>query len=136
MDVNDRRVKSGRALVIEDHEHLAFLLRYMLEREGFEVTTLTDGRQAAEHIAASPPAACVVLDLMLPYLDGFELLALMRAHPAWRSVPVVVLSARSGEGDVVRALQAGANDFVRKPYRPRELLARLTRLLRPSAAVA
>lgn len=122
--------------MIEDHEHLVFLLRYMLEREGFEVATLGDGRQAAEHVAASPPPACVILDLMLPYLDGFELLALMRAHPAWRSVPVVVLSARGGEADVVRALQAGANDFVRKPYRPRELLARLVRLLRAEAEVA
>ena len=107
--------RKPRALVIEDGEHLAFLLGYMLEREGFEVETLRDGRQAAHHIAAAAPPDVVLLDLMLPYLDGFELLGLVRAHPRWKRVPVVVLSARSGEGDVVRALQGGANDFVQKP---------------------
>jgi DNA-binding response OmpR family regulator len=125
-----------QALVIEDDEHLAFLLGYMLERENFEVTTLRDGRQAAHHIAASKAPDVVLLDLMLPYLDGFEILGLVRAHPGWKSVPVVVLSARSGEADVVRALESGASDFVRKPYRPRELVARIRRLLEGRSDVA
>jgi DNA-binding response OmpR family regulator len=125
-----------RALVVEDGEHLAFLLGYMLEREGFEVVTLRDGREAAHHIAASVPPDVVVLDLMLPYLDGFELLGLMRAHPGWKHVPVIVLSARSAESDVVRALEGGANDFVRKPYRPRELMARLRRVMGTADAAA
>lgn len=121
--------RKPQALIVEDSEHLAFLLGYMLEREGFETVTLHDGRQAAHHIADSPPPDVVLTDLMLPYLDGFEILGLVRAHPHWKSVPVMVLSARSGEDDVVRALESGANDFVRKPYRPRELLARLKRLV-------
>lgn len=118
-----------RVLIVEDSEHLGFLLAYMLEREGFETVTLHDGRQVAQHIAHAPPPDVVLTDLMLPYLDGFEILALIRAHPRWKSVPVIVLSARSDEDDVVRALESGANDFVRKPYRPRELLARLKRLV-------
>lgn len=121
--------RKPQALVVEDNEHLAFLLGYMLEREGFDTVTLGDGRQAAHHIAASKAPDLVLLDLMLPYLDGFEILGLLRAHPQWKSVPVIVLSARTGEDDVVRALESGANDFMRKPYRPRELLARVKRLI-------
>ena len=133
MNVAKRKLQ---ALVVEDDEHLAFLLGYMLEREGYESLTLRDGREAAHHIAGSQPPDVVLLDLMLPYLDGFELLGLLRAHPQWKSVPVVVLSARSDEDDVVRALEIGANDFVRKPYRPRELLARLKRLVAERADAA
>ncbi|MCU0976661.1 MAG: response regulator transcription factor [Steroidobacteraceae bacterium] len=121
--------RKPQALIIEDSEHLAFLLGYMLEREGFETATLRDGRQAAHYIAGSRPPDVVLMDLMLPYLDGFEILGLVRAHPHWKTVPVMVLSARSGEDDVVRVLESGANDFVRKPYRPRELLARVRRLI-------
>jgi DNA-binding response OmpR family regulator len=121
--------RKRQALVVEDNEHLAFLLGYMFEREGFETLTLRDGRQAAHHVATAKAPDLVLLDLMLPYLDGFEILGLLRAHPQWKSVPVVVLSARTGEDDVVRALESGANDFVRKPYRPRELLARVKRLI-------
>ena len=133
MNVANRKL---RALVVEDNEHLAFLLGYMLEREGFEKLTLRDGRQAAHHIADSKAPDVVLLDVMLPYLDGFEILGLLRAHPQWKSVPVIVLSARTGEDDVVRALEGGANDFVRKPYRPRELLARLKRLVAERADAA
>lgn len=126
-----------KALIVEDSEHLAFLLGYMLEREGFETLTLRDGREAAHYITGAQPVDIVLLDLMLPYLDGFEILGIVRAHPAWKTVPVVVLSARSDEDDVVRALESGANDFVRKPYRPRELLVRLRRLLQePADALA
>jgi DNA-binding response OmpR family regulator len=128
--------RKPKALVVEDDEHLAFLLGYMLEREGFEVLALRDGRQAAHHVAGSKAPDVVLLDLMLPYLDGFEILGLVRAHPGWKSVPVVVLSARSGEADVVRALESGASDFVRKPYRPRELVARIRRLLEERSDVA
>lgn len=123
-------------LVVDDNEHVAFLLGYMLAREGFETVTLRDGRAAAHYIAESPPADAVLLDLMLPYLDGFEILSIMRAHPAWKAVPVIVLSARSDEADVVRALDSGASDFVRKPYRPLELMARLRRAIRGPADAA
>lgn len=133
MSVSNRK---PQALVIEDNEHLAFLLGYMLEREGFDTLALRDGRQAAHHIAESKAPDIVLLDLMLPYLDGFEILGLVRAHPQWKSVPVVVLSARTGEDDAVRALENGANDFVRKPYRPRELLVRLRRLVAGRADAA
>lgn len=119
---SDRR---DSAVVVEDHEHIRYLLEHMLSREGFDVTVLSDGRAAAEYVASEDPPDVVVCDLMLPYLDGFELAQLIRAHPRWRLVPVIMLSARSQDEDVVRALEAGANDYLRKPYSPRELLARI-----------
>lgn len=113
------------ALVVEDDEHVRYLIVHMLEREGFEVTALADGREAAEHIRKRDRADVAVLDLMLPYLDGFELTRRIRAQPGWMHVPIVVLSARSQPEDVAQALAAGANDYVCKPFDPLEFLARL-----------
>ncbi len=124
MTISDKKGKRS-ALIIEDDEHSAFLLEYMLCREGFDVTHAADGRESAAMIAEGPVVDIVVMDIMLPYLDGFELIALIRAHPKWRQVPIIVLSGRTKESDVVRALEAGADDFVHKPYRPAELLARI-----------
>lgn len=115
------------ALVVEDSEHVAYLLEYMLEREGFAVRVAGNGRDAAECIATEPPTDIVLLDVMLPYKDGFEIVREIRASAQWRETPVIMLSARSLEEDVVRALEAGANDYVTKPYNPRELLARIRR---------
>lgn len=113
------------ALIIEDDEHTAYLLEYMLKREGYDVNCVGDGREAVAYITNNSPTDIVLMDIMLPYLDGFELLALIRAHPVWRETPVIVLSGRSQEDDVVRALASGADDYVRKPYQPKELMARI-----------
>lgn len=117
--------RNHSALIVEDSEATAYLLHYMLRREGYTVKCAADGREAAKIISSEPPPDVVVLDIMLPYLDGFELLDLIRAHPDWRLTPVIILSGRSQESDAVRALKAGANDFVRKPYQPGELMARI-----------
>lgn len=127
--------KRPTALIVEDNEHVIYLLEFMLEREGFRVTSCTDGRQAADFIAASKPVDVVLLDLVLPYRDGFEILSQIRGDKKWRDVPVVVLSARTMERDVVRGLEAGANDYVGKPYNPRELLARVKRHMRDGDAM-
>ncbi len=115
------------ALVVEDSEHVAYLLEYMLEREGFDVLVANNGREAADCIASEPARDIVLLDVMLPYKDGFEIVREIRASATWQQTPVIMLSARSLEEDVVRALEAGANDYVTKPYNPRELLARIKR---------
>jgi DNA-binding response OmpR family regulator len=70
----------------------------------------------------------VLLDVMLPFLDGFALVALLRAQPAWKNVPVIMLTAKTQEKDIVRALDEGANDYIVKPFQPAELLARIKRL--------
>ena len=118
------------ALVVEDSEHVAYLLEYMLVREGFDVLVANNGRDAADCIANQPARDIVLLDVMLPYKDGFEIVREIRASSSWQDTPVIMLSARSLEEDVVRALEAGANDYVTKPYNPRELLARIKRNIR------
>ncbi|MDY0977414.1 response regulator [Massilia sp. CFBP9012] len=121
-------------LVVEDDDHIAQVLRFMLERQGYRVTHLADGRAAGEYVAASPDIPdLVLLDVMLPHLDGFEIVALARARAAWAAVPILMLTAKNTERDTVRALDAGATDFVSKPFQPNELLARVRRLLLPSA---
>jgi DNA-binding response OmpR family regulator len=121
-----------RALVIEDSEYTAYLLAFLLERAGYDVTTVRNGRDAQTTIGGDASFDVVLLDLMLPHLDGFELLTQLRERPGWHSVPVLILSAKVLEGDVVRAFELGASDYVTKPFRPQELLARVNRLLRDS----
>jgi DNA-binding response OmpR family regulator len=121
-------------LVVEDDDNIAQLLQFMLEREGHGVTVLADGEAALRHIATEAPPALVLLDAMLPYHDGLTLLREMRALADWAITPVLMLTARSLEADIVRALEAGASDYVVKPFQPQELLARVRRLVRASAA--
>lgn len=120
-------------LVVEDDEHIAQLLTFMLEREGHTVTHLPDGDAAHRHILAEAPPALVLLDTMLPYRDGLALLSTVRAQPGWAGVPVLMLTARSLERDIVQALEAGASDYIVKPFQPQELLARVRRYVRASA---
>ncbi|MBQ5939029.1 MULTISPECIES: response regulator transcription factor [unclassified Massilia] len=121
-------------LVVEDDDHIAQVLRFMLERQGYRVTHLADGRAASEHIATATVAPdLILLDVMLPYIDGFEIVRLVRERADWAAVPVLMLTAKNTERDTVRALDAGANDFVIKPFQPNELLARVRRFLRPAA---
>ena len=120
-------------LIVEDDEHISQVLRFMLERQGYQVVHMADGRAASQHIAASNPPALVLLDVMLPYVDGFEIVGQIRARDGWRDVPVLMLTAKNTERDTVRALDAGASDFVIKPFQPQELLARVRRYLRPTA---
>lgn len=115
-------------LVVEDDEHISYMVRFMLERSQYRVEIASDGRAARQYIETRPPPNAVVLDVMLPYVDGFELVRLLRTQPAWQAVPVLMLTAKNQEQDIVRALDAGANDYIVKPFQPNELLARLRRL--------
>jgi DNA-binding response OmpR family regulator len=117
-------------LVVEDDIHIAHVLIFMLERQGYTVTHAADGRAAVEHVVSQAPPDLVLLDVMLPYVDGFEIIALIRAQAGWADVPVIMLTAKNTERDTVRALDAGANDFIIKPFQPQELLARLRRFLK------
>ncbi|CAN7344662.1 response regulator transcription factor [Variovorax sp. LjRoot130] len=119
--------KQASVLVVEDDENIAYLLKFMLEREQYKVALARDGRKAKEFIEAQSPPHIALLDVMLPFVDGFELIRLIRGSITWRSVPILMLSAKTQEQDVVRALDAGANDYVQKPFAPNELLARVRR---------
>ncbi len=120
--------------VIEDDEHIGMLLKLLLERHGYQVQRATDGNQAERLIADSDEVpGLILLDVMLPYRDGFELMRQIRARPGWQAVPVIMLTAKAMERDIVRAFDAGANDYIVKPFQPTELLARLRRFLRVAA---
>jgi two-component system, OmpR family, alkaline phosphatase synthesis response regulator PhoP len=118
------------ALLVEDNNQSSYLLRSILEREGYTVELARDGRQAQRLVGELEPPALVMLDVMLPYVDGFQLLGLMREKPAWKNVPIVMLTGKSQEKDIVRALDAGANDYIVKPFKLDELRARIKRLVK------
>jgi DNA-binding response OmpR family regulator len=112
------------------------MLRFMLERAGYDVIIAANGRDALAVIENVAPVDVVLLDLMLPYISGYELIAEIRDHLIWRNVPIVVLSGKVLEEDIVHALDLGANDYVTKPFRPEELLARLRRIVTDHARLA
>ena len=117
-----------KVLVCDDDELLTELLQFRLEAKGFDVTIAGDGREALDSIRLSQPDA-VVLDAMMPGIDGFEVLRRLREYAATSDMPVIMLTARRGERDIVDALRLGASDYLSKPFIPDELSARLVRLL-------
>jgi len=117
-------------LIIEDDDEIAFVLKFLLKREGFDVHHASDGRKAAEMIERMSPPSLVLCDIKLPFMDGFQLVALMRGKVAWKDTPIIMLTAKTMEGDIVRALNIGANDYIPKPFSPKELVARLRRFLK------
>lgn len=121
-------------VVAEDHEQLALLLRLVLEGWGFTVIVATDGRTVQQRVETQAPPDLALLDIMLPHVDGFELVDLIRARPEWHDVPIIMLTGRTGEREINRALAAGANDYMIKPFDLDELKARIWRLLPRDAA--
>jgi two-component system, OmpR family, alkaline phosphatase synthesis response regulator PhoP len=117
-------------IIVEDDAHIAYLLAYLAQKEGFSVEQIADGRSANERLARPPVPELVLLDVMLPYADGFELLANIRATRGWERVPVIIVTAKVHEQDAVRALALGADDYLTKPFSPAELVARMRRRLR------
>lgn len=127
----------ARILVVEDERDIAALVAYHLTKEGYRVRTAEGGAEALEAAAAERPDL-LVLDLMLPGFSGYEVLQEVRRRPELAEVPVVVLTARRDEADRVKGLELGADDYVTKPFSPRELVLRVGAVLRrvQSPAVA
>jgi two-component system, OmpR family, alkaline phosphatase synthesis response regulator PhoP len=120
-----------RVLVVDDEEDIVALLRYNLEKEGYEVSTALDGERALEE--ADGPVDLIVLDVMMPGLDGFEVCRRLRSTPRHASTPIMFLTARAGEFDQVLGLELGADDYIQKPISPRVFVARVRSILRRSA---
>jgi phosphate regulon transcriptional regulator PhoB len=118
-----------RILVVEDERDIADLVRFNLEQEGFTVRVAHDGEQALALMRREPPAL-VILDLMLPGIPGLEVCRRLRSDPTTARLPVVVLTARAAEADRVIGLEMGADDYITKPFSPRELVARVRAVLR------
>ena len=115
-------------LVVEDDPVVSRLVEHLLMRRGFNVHVAADGLQARTLLATLPKPAVIVMDVMLPYVSGFELMAEIRKTAGWGEVPVIMLTSKSQERDVLRAFEAGVNDYVVKPFRPEEFVARVRRL--------
>ncbi len=116
-------------LVVEDETDICELLQYVLEREGFQVTCVNNGMEALE-LAGNKAFTLAVLDIMLPGMDGLTLCRKLRENQATRRMPIVMLTARSEESDVVVGLEVGADDYLTKPFSPKELVARIRAVLR------
>jgi len=123
----------AKILVVDDDAKTVASIRLYLEHAGYEVTTAADGRRALAIARATPPPDLIVLDLMLPHVDG---LAVCRSLRGESDVPIIMLTARSTEEDRLEGLDLGADDYVVKPFSPRELAARVRAVLRRSPAGA
>lgn len=123
---------ASRVVLVEDDEMSAELLRFLVQRQGYAFEHVDDGQQAMNLLNEAPPAA-LILDWLLPFVDGMTILEAVRKSPTWSDVPVLVLTGKSREEDIVKALDAGANDFIAKPFQPAELTARLKRMIKVTA---
>lgn len=116
-------------LIVEDEADLAALLEFNLQQAGLETTLALNGREAFVHMAQRRPDMMIV-DLMLPDISGIEICRRVRENPQWASLPVVMLTARSEEGDRLQGFESGADDYITKPFSPRELVMRVKAILR------
>ena len=139
MTVNRRRTlappaagqpeRLGRVLVVEDEPDVAEMIRYNLHKEGYEVRLSGNGGDALRQVKEARPDV-VLLDLMVPQLNGWEVCRRLKQDPSTRAIPVIMVSGRAEEGDKVLGFEMGADDYVTKPFSPRELLARVRAVLR------
>lgn len=111
-------------LVVDDEDDIRELVTYNLEREGYRVVCADSGERAVA-IAHQEAVDLIVLDLMLPGIDGLEVTRALKGDPATAGIPIVMLTAKGEEADIVTGLELGADDYVAKPFSPRELLARI-----------
>lgn len=129
--MSDNRLRDRRILVVDDEERMVRFIRLNLEHDGFRVTEAFNGNQAINNVRSSLPDL-VLLDVMMPDMDGFEVLRLIRETS---KVPVIMLTAKGEEDDRVRGLELGADDYITKPFSPRELVSRVRAVLRRTESV-
>jgi two-component system phosphate regulon response regulator PhoB len=122
-------------LIVEDDEDILELVRYNLSREGYQVSTATTGEQAVK-IARSRQFDLFLLDLLLPGVDGLELCKILKNDPKTAHIPIIMVTAKGEESDVVTGLELGADDYIAKPFSPRVLVARIRAVLRRKSEVS
>jgi two-component system phosphate regulon response regulator PhoB len=120
-------------LAVEDDQDILELLRYNLAKEGYQVTAVASGEEGL-HLARSAAPDLILLDLMLPGMDGLEVCRRLKLEAQTRQVPIIMLTAKGEEADIVAGLELGADDYVTKPFSPRVLLARVRTVLRRRTA--
>lgn len=122
-------------LIVEDELEIAELVRFHVEREGFDAKVVHSGRLALEAVKRDAPDL-VILDLMLPDLDGLEVCRRLKWQSETRGIPILIVSAKGEESDIVTGIELGADDYVTKPFSPRVLMARIKNILRRDSAAA
>ena len=122
----------GRILVVDDEIYIVHILDFSLGMEGYEVLTALDGEQAVEKARAEHPDL-IVLDIMMPKLDGYETCKLLKAEAGTRDIPVILLSAKGRNVDQKIGFEVGADDYITKPFSPRKLVERINALLGQSS---
>jgi DNA-binding response OmpR family regulator len=128
--INERVGRPPLALICDDEELILDLLEHHLSMEGFEVAKAANGREALDQLDRCLPDV-VILDVMMPCIQGDEVLRRIRENPRWRHIPVLMLTLRYDETDIVAAFEVGASDYLAKPFTSAELMARVKRLVRP-----
>lgn len=124
-----------KIIVVEDDEDILELIAYNLGREGYQVTKVSSGEKLLQLVHTRQPEL-IVLDLMLPGVDGLQVCKRLKADPKTQKIPVVMVTARGEEADVVTGLELGADDYITKPFRPKELVARVRAVLRRTVSPA
>jgi two-component system alkaline phosphatase synthesis response regulator PhoP/two-component system response regulator VicR len=116
-----------KILAVDDEKHIVRLVQVNLERQGYEVITASDGKEALQKVEDERPDL-VVLDVMMPYMDGFEVLQNLRRNPSTREIPVIMLTAKAQDADVFKGWQSGVDCYLTKPFNPMELIAFVKRI--------
>ncbi|MDB4947390.1 MAG: response regulator receiver [Gemmatimonadetes bacterium] len=117
-----------RVLVADDEPHIGRIIQLKLEQGPYDVTLVSDGQEALDYLAGDAPVDVILLDIMMPFLSGLEVLAEARKLPHRAATPVIILTAKGQESDRRQALELGATDFFTKPFSPKKLLARVDAL--------
>jgi DNA-binding response OmpR family regulator len=117
-----------QVLVADDEPHIGRIIQLKLEQGPYRVTLVPDGREALERLRGDEPVDVVLLDIMMPYVSGLDVLAELRRLPHRRETPVIILTAKGQDADRAQALDLGATDFFTKPFSPKKLLARVDEL--------
>jgi DNA-binding response OmpR family regulator len=123
----------SKILVVDDEPEAVELLEFNLKQAGFDVVTAADGAQALKKARSAPPNL-IVLDLMLPEIDGLEVCKMLRRDPATVGIPIIMLTAKAAELDRIVGLELGAEDYITKPFSPRELVLRVKKVLQRGRA--
>ena len=121
-------MSKGKVLVVDDEIYIVHILDFSLGMEGYEVVTALDGEQALEKVSSEKPDL-IVLDIMMPKLDGYEVCKSIKSDPATRQIPVILLSAKGRNVDQKMGFDVGADDYITKPFSPRKLVERINQLL-------
>ena len=120
---------ASKILIIEDEQSIRRMVNFCLSNAGFEVTQATDAEQGRKQVLQSPPDL-ILMDWMLPGISGIELTRILKQESTTREIPIIMLTARGEEGDKVRGLDSGAEDYITKPFSPKEMVARINAVLR------